>query len=368
MKIGVITFSDFNTNYGSMLQAFAMKRYLEDQGHEVVFIRYREFNKTQYAGIRDFCISNAKRTVLSLYRFIHKKDIQRTKNHFEQFKEAYIPHTPLCVDAGDFAKLPQFDCYICGSDQIWNLNCLGGLRRPYFLNFAPKDKCKIAYAASMGDYQVSEVDQEEIAQLINLLDFVSVRELESVSQLQKITGKEICHVVDPVFLLDLSTWDAVSGDAPVKGEYAVCYLVRRSKLCQYLIHRLSEVYHVPIINLSDNQIYIRGTVSKYIASGPLEFVSLIKNAKFAVGTSFHLAAFSIIFGVPFLIAGMESNRNRLNNLLSMVGLERNFVTSEQEVEREIVEFINRKPDYSSVQKKITESKRFLEHGMQKFLD
>ena len=363
MKIGVITFSDFNTNYGSMLQALAMKLYLEELGHEVTFIRYREFNCTQYTSIRDLCILNAKKVVLSLYRFVHKKDILNTRRNFDLFKKEYIPHTSLCVTEDDLKKLQQFDCYICGSDQIWNLNCLGGLRKPYFLSFAPDNKCKIAYAASMGDYQITTTAREVMINLINRLDYVSVRELENVLQLQKYTDKSIYHVMDPVFLVDKSKWDAISGDSPVKGEYAVCYLVRRSKLCQYLIRRLSKIYRIPIINLSDNQIYLNRTVSSYISASPLEFVSLVKHAKFTVGTSFHLAAFSTIFGVPFLIAGMEANRNRLNNLLGIVGLESNIVTSKEDVDQQIREFTARRPDYTILQKKIVESKYFLKKAI-----
>ena len=44
-NIAIITFSDFNTNYGSMLQALSLKIYLEGFGHRVVFIKYREFNE-----------------------------------------------------------------------------------------------------------------------------------------------------------------------------------------------------------------------------------------------------------------------------------------------------------------------------------
>lgn len=43
MKIAIITFSDFNTNYGSMLQSFSLGHYLKKQGHDVVWIKYREF-------------------------------------------------------------------------------------------------------------------------------------------------------------------------------------------------------------------------------------------------------------------------------------------------------------------------------------
>ena len=37
MKIGIVTVYD-GLNYGSFLQAYAMKRFLEDKGHEVLFM------------------------------------------------------------------------------------------------------------------------------------------------------------------------------------------------------------------------------------------------------------------------------------------------------------------------------------------
>ena len=40
MKIGIITFHA-SFNYGSMLQAWAMQTYLEQQGHEVWIVNYR---------------------------------------------------------------------------------------------------------------------------------------------------------------------------------------------------------------------------------------------------------------------------------------------------------------------------------------
>ena len=360
MKIAVITFSDFNTNYGSMLQAFAMKYYLEELGHNVTFIRYREFNKPEYQGIKDFYISNLKKFVISAYRLTKIDDICRSKENFETFKEQYLKHTSLCVTSEDFAKLPEFDCYICGSDQIWNINCLGGLRKPYFLSFAPEGKRKIAYAASMGDYIIQTKYETEISELLERLDFISVREIESISQLQHLTSKPIYNVVDPVFLLSKQEWDAVSGSRIIEGDYGVCYLVRRSKLCEQLINRLSKEYQIPIINLSDNQIYIRGTVSRYISSGPMEFVSLVKHAKFTVGTSFHLAAFSTIFGVPFLIAGLEHNKSRIGNLLCKKKKKKNYITELTEFNRKKLLY---KPDKEFLVNSINDSKSFLNNAL-----
>ena len=64
MRIAIITFSDFNTNYGSMLQAFSLKLYLERRGHKVVFIRYREFNDPPKS-------DSIKTTVYNLVKIIY---------------------------------------------------------------------------------------------------------------------------------------------------------------------------------------------------------------------------------------------------------------------------------------------------------
>jgi len=40
MKIGIITFH-WATNYGAMLQAFALQTYLESKGNEVYIINYK---------------------------------------------------------------------------------------------------------------------------------------------------------------------------------------------------------------------------------------------------------------------------------------------------------------------------------------
>ena len=54
-----------------------------------------------------------------------------------------------------------YDCFICGSDQIWNLNCTNGVCGPYFLDFV-SGKRKIAYAPSMGDYLLLDNDREKM--------------------------------------------------------------------------------------------------------------------------------------------------------------------------------------------------------------
>ena len=49
MKIGIITFH-FVHNQGAVLQCFALKKYLEEKGHEVEVIDYRpKYHTVRYA-------------------------------------------------------------------------------------------------------------------------------------------------------------------------------------------------------------------------------------------------------------------------------------------------------------------------------
>lgn len=366
MKIGVITFSDFNTNYGSMLQAFSMKLFLERQGHKVTFIRYREYNQDLNAALtmKSRALLFAKKTAINIYSTTKYIDIKNRKKSFDKFKQQYFRYTRLFTSNDELRNdLERFDAYICGSDQIWNIDCLGGLRTPYFLNFAPKDAKRIAYAASMGDYTIPVDMENSFREQLKNLDYISVREKESVSQLSQLSPKKIFDVVDPVFLNSDQEWGNFLPDMGIRQPYAVCYLVRRSAFAKEIIRFAKEYYRIPIFNLSDNQIYINGTSSKYISVGPLEFVSLIQGASFAIGTSFHLAAFSVLFDTPVLIAGLESNRSRICNIFKLACLEENFVTESDDYKKKVQHLSSSRADKVELQKKIVASKKFLAEAL-----
>lgn len=360
MKIAIITFSDFNTNYGSRLQAYSLGNFLKKNGHEVEFIRYREFNKTPRP--RSFR-QVASLIAGKLIKAIDKSNREKRNISFDKFSEKFLKHTKLYISNEELKNnLPEYDCYICGSDQIWNLDCLGGMRLPYFLDFVPTGKLKIAYAPSFGDYKIDEQRKDEIRTLIESFDAVSVREFSGVKMLQQYTNKKVEHVLDPAFLTSKEEWESVIPKMEEKDEYGVCYLVRRSKECNKLINEIKNKNKLNIYNLSDNSINVKGTSSKYITAGPLEFLALIKNAKFAIGTSFHLAVFSIIFNTPFIIVGMKSNESRLKSLLRKLGCEDRFVILEKDTNEKIFKLIEdmdiNKID-SNLEKEVKKSKKYI---------
>lgn len=316
MKIAIITFSDMNTNYGSILQSYALKEYLVSLGHEVVFIKYREYNKYSKS-----LKGHIKFFLIKIYFTLYSKRFESRKVNFNHFILNNLVHTRLYT-SNELMKmyLPNFDAYICGSDQIWNLPILGGLRKPYFLDFAPNLKPRIAYAPSLGEYKIDDLNREDFIESLANIDYISCRERKSVELLKAITDKSVEVVVDPVFLLSKEEWEnRIYSTIPIpKGDYGLCYFVRRDSFAQKLVLYLKNKYKVPIYNVSDNLINVSSTSNEFATAPPDLFLKLLKNARFCVGTSFHLAAFSVIFNKLCYIAYTPHNEERISNLFSLV--------------------------------------------------
>lgn len=363
MKIAIITFSEYNINYGSCLQAYSLSEYLKKRGHDVKFIKYREFNDL-YEGLpysKVFLIK-FKTLIYKIAEYPQKKLRRKIEKEFQIFREQKLPHTRLYTSDEELCnELEEFDCYICGSDQIWNVECLGGIRKPYFLNFAPDVKMKIAYAPSLGEYELEKKDYDILKAMLDRFDKISVREAGSIENVQYFTSKKVEWILDPVFLNNKEFWEEFSGKEPIiKGDYGVSYFVTHTELGKNVIQKMRDKYGMPVYNLSLNTLKVLGTSNKHIAKSPQEFVNLIRNAKFVVGTSFHLLAFATILGIPSIVIKNGNNQNRLESILRLINMEENLISNMEELERILDTLFRKKIDYEKLEEKIEKSKQFLQ--------
>lgn len=333
MRIAIITFSDMNTNFGSILQSYALSEYLKKCGHEVSFIRYREFSPSPSVGFSQ----KVKQIIKKGVRFFLSQILERRKENFRCFIEDNLNHTRLYTSEEDLEQnLETYDVYICGSDQIWNFPVLGGLRKPYLLAFAPDDKIKIAYAPSIGEYKLDDELFDEIKKLASRLNGLSCREINGANLLSSKLQKTVKHVVDPVFLLSAQEWkDNMDTHINLPPRYGLCYFVRRNPLGNKMVKELKKKHKIPILNVSDNLILINGTNNSYMSISPSQFVRLVEGAEFCVGTSFHLAAFSTIFEKPCFIASSAHNQDRLRSLFGLVDYNHHLLSNDEDMKRMI---------------------------------
>lgn len=162
--------------------------------------------------------------------------------------------------------------------------------------------------------------------LVKNFKAISVREERTKTFFE---SNHICNnveiVLDPTLLLDGNDYSKLIGDKPlVNGDYVFYYTPFGPdfKLLNEAV-KIAKQKRLPIV--CDNSYWPRSLknypiVTPYSATGPIEFLNLIKNAKAVCGGSFHLMVFSIIFGKEFYCINGDID-SRVQNLAKIAGVE-----------------------------------------------
>ena len=295
MKVGILTFHDAH-NYGAVLQAYALKKYIKQLGYDVNVINYhhktipdgfpRENNELRWEKFNKFIkeLTNGEQTVYTCEEDLEKLDI---------------------------------DFWICGSDQIWNTEITRGFNKGFFLDFETNGK-KISYAVSMGIPELPKEQEEDFKNSINKLDFISVREETLKQYAERFTEKEVTKTLDPTLLLESNDYDDLLLENKY-GDYVLIYALGPDERLTKIAKKIAEEKKVKIVELNDKEKenYFCEQVSN---AGPMEFLTLIKNAKAIITNSFHGTIFSIIFGKEFYTITRLNRNSRMENILDIVGM------------------------------------------------
>lgn len=155
--VGIITFHAAH-NYGSNLQAYALQRTIENMGEVCEIINFRtERQRDQYRPLTKR--KGLKYLFKNGYFLLNYRTRKEKYNCFEKFIKDYLKKGEKEYSSLEELKSspPQYDCYVSGSDQIWNTVPVDA-DDAYFLPFVKSGK-KIAYAPSFG--QLGSVSNRE---------------------------------------------------------------------------------------------------------------------------------------------------------------------------------------------------------------
>ena len=141
MRIGTITFH-CAYNFGSALQTYALRKYLTNLGHDVHVIDYRSADFNGYKIFRGIGVKSFIADLLFLPGNL------RRRSSFQSFWHKCFGLTSRTYEGADAERslaedLKDYDALICGSDQIWNLDCTLGPVPPFFLSFASMEQRKL---------------------------------------------------------------------------------------------------------------------------------------------------------------------------------------------------------------------------------
>lgn len=331
--VGLVTFW-FANNYGAILTAYALYKYVKSKGYSVVMI---EKPAQWWPGF--------------------------TENHdplARRFASKYLDISLMYCN-GNMSQLNQIcDTFIVGSDQMWNSGLYESAGHYTFLDFVDSSKKKIAYATSFGHTQFFNNDPGEIKILSDLLhhfDAISTREETGVDLCKNLFNIDAICNVDSVFLCEPDEYHIIANANPAKNKpdhYIFAYILDGDKKIESILHSVSDCMNLPIILAIDGGDVVEHKVidMDYV---PVdidevgEWLDYIRSADFIITDSFHGTCFSIIFNKQFIsIRNHGRGATRFDSILGKTGLKSRMIEKEETSKNEIESICLKKLDYSII--------------------
>lgn len=337
MRIAIVTLP-LHTNYGGILQAYALKRVLEGFGHEVCVLDLKdkmplpEWWKAPfvYAGRgvkRIFMRGNAPEVFREL-RF--RKELPVLAAETGRFVEKYI--SPRLLDSYSDVQEGDYDAFVVGSDQVWRPRYFHPFEDA-FLRFTKGWKVRrLSYAASFGtdalEYEYMQL--AECAGLLAAFDGVSVREESAVTICDEwFDCDRAVHVLDPVMLLDSGDYIALAETKQFPQQDSGClitYLLDTSIETEDVADFVVRCTGMEKKDISPETGNRKLPLNSRVAPPVEQWLAEFSEAGFVITDSFHACVLAILFHKPFLVIGnVARGQARLNSLLSMFGLESRLV-------------------------------------------
>lgn len=313
MKIGILT-HPLHSNYGGILQCYALNTYLRKLGHDTVVIKR----------VPDNCFF-LKRWLINILGFIgvSRFRIKKTDDksiNLTRFVNSYIDYTELVDSTYKMKRICgkyNLDSVVVGSDQVWREDFAMKYGYNYFLDFVPPNVVKLSYAASFGlsEWLYNASQTSRIKDLLAKFHCVSVRELDGVKLCEDYLGLTPSLLIDPTLLLDKEDYEKISSRRLVDDKYVFVYwLSDKCGIADTILKYQEAGYKIVDIQLRTNS----------VLPSIEEWLSYIQFAEFVITDSFHGCVFSLIFNKNFFVHSNDSGGNgRLRSLLTLLDISNN---------------------------------------------
>jgi hypothetical protein len=123
---------------------------------------------------------------------------------------------------------------------------------------------------------------------------------------------------------------ALVSDKKITQDFILLYMVSMNEEALKVADIISKMMKLPVWYINDSYKKDKYKFKHIRGIGPLEFLVLVKNAKFIVTTSFHGTAFSIIFNKKFVTVPYKRTSSRMVELLKRIKLENRIIEASSE--------------------------------------
>lgn len=331
-------------NYGSFLQAYALKKMISDLCEcDVYFIDIKKgYSLYKNPDVRS-------KRIIRILKFIFTGNIiikiQRrnfNKRLDKQFKKRFYKLLGNIVDSD--SKL--FDYVIIGSDEVFHCcqNTPWGFTTQLYGDI-PNAKKIFSYAASFGATNIEDINKfnlsEKIAVNLRKLNSISVRDENSENIVKELTGITPECNLDPVLIY---------------GYKDEIRHINRTRCDNYMVvysynGRINTKGEIKAIRsfAKINKLKLYTVFCKYewadkclLPETPFEVLDIFENAQFTVSDTFHGTIFSIITHKKFATLMRDSATNKITSMLEKLGLEKHIVNEGNSLEDILSRDINYK--------------------------
>jgi len=327
MKIGILSMQRVY-NYGSVLQAYALRQMIEaaaDETAEFLDPNYGEFFETDMPvqDLEDYPALDyyyrgklyywAKKVIDKLLWYIFKWQMKRF-----QKDELALTKRPAHK---------KYDIVVEGSDEVFK-----AAKRVYMCMYGRIDGADklITYAASCGSAVYEGIPKEQLPELIRSMknfSAMSVRDEGTAAFIKHLYPYPIERHMDPVLMGGL-----YRRKHPVMGKrnYIIVYaygdrIRTKEEICA--IRQFASAQKMKLIALGGPQYWC----DSYKPVSPFKLLDLFFNAEYVITDTFHGAIFSIIHHCRFAVLLRKSNQNKLSDLLFQMELEDRIAASPAEI-------------------------------------
>jgi hypothetical protein len=354
-KVGILSMQRVK-NYGSILQAFALKSILEELGGEVYFIdikpgkhlpAYNIVHKSPTIFTR---LGNLIKMSLNGELIKVRKGIYLMKKQMNEFSNNYCKILNL-----DKTFSGEFDVVVIGSDEVFN--CCQISSWGYTSQLYGKDlnaKKVISYAGSFGHTTRKELQENridtEIGEAMKTMNAISVRDKNSFNIVANLTNNEPFINMDPVLMYDYSKH--IDTKKVKESNYILIYSYPDRIVDKREITAIKDL--AKRTNKKLLAIYGYYCWCDYFITPDTVFdvLAYFEKADFVITDTFHGTIFSIIVKANFVTLLRKSNTEKLSYLLNSLGLSEQIITDVDE--KTLI--INQKINYKSVHDIIVDQK------------
>lgn len=371
-KVGIMSMQRI-ANYGSFLQAYALKQLIEEVGCNVEFVDYH-VGAPVIAENADSKNKIVRKIEKGLETFRYRAPLAH-KLSFIRYKQSFArKYMPLLGIADEMNYNPTVDCLVIGSDEVFNC-----IQKNSNVGYSPElfgknnhAKKLITYAASFGNTTLEKLEKykkaNEVGALLKKFDAISVRDANSGTIVEQLTGKEPVYNLDPVLTYDYMNCCDKIPQVQTNEKYLILYAYagrisndEADWIAAYAKKKNLKVYAIG---------GIQKCADRFVDCSPFEVLAYFRNAEEVITDTFHGSIFSVITHRPFTtlirksVGNSYGNEEKLSDLLKRLGLANRMTTKIEDTEN-----INEKAiDYAKVDEQLKAHREVAKEYLRKNLE